>query len=76
MSVEAAPLAVGEPIFFLGATTGVAEQTLSELHGPDGQPAESVAQGNSAPSARPASSAAATSSTNSSPPKQPETRYR
>ena len=45
VSVEAAPLAVGEPIFFLGATTGVAEQTLSELHGPDGQPAESVAQG-------------------------------
>ena len=45
VSVEAAPLAVGEPIFFLGATTGVAEQTLTELHGPDGQPAESVAQG-------------------------------
>ena len=45
VSVEAATLAVGEPIFFLGATTGVAEQTLSELHGPDGQPAESVAQG-------------------------------
>ena len=45
VSVEAAPLAVGEPIFFLGATTGVAELTLTELHGPDGQPAESVAQG-------------------------------
>ena len=45
VSVEAAPLAVGEPIFFLGATTGVAEQTLTELHGPDGQPAESVVQG-------------------------------
>ena len=29
--VEAAPLSVGEPIFFLGATTGVAEQTLEEL---------------------------------------------
>ena len=43
--VEAAPLAVGEEIFFMGATTGVAEQTLTELHGPDGQPAESVAQG-------------------------------
>ena len=43
--VEAAPLSVGEPIFFLGATTGVAEQTLEELHGPDGSPADSVAQG-------------------------------
>ena len=43
--VETAPLSVGEPIFFLGATTGVAEQTLEELHGPDGSPADSVAQG-------------------------------
>ena len=45
VSVEAAPLAVGEPIFFLGATTGVAEQTLAELHDTDGTPAQSVAQG-------------------------------
>ena len=43
--VEAAPLSVGEEIFFLGATTGVAEQPLSELHGPDGKPCETVAQG-------------------------------
>lgn len=43
--VEAAPLALGEEIFFLGATTGVAEQRLEELHGPDGQPVEAVAQG-------------------------------
>ena len=43
--VEAAPLARGEEIFFLGATTGVAEQRLEELHGPDGQPAQQVVQG-------------------------------
>ena len=43
--VEAAPLNTGETIFFLGATTGVAEQTLTELHGPDGNPVQSVAQG-------------------------------
>lgn len=45
VAVEAAPLAVGEEIFFLGATTGVAEQTLAELHGPDGTPVGTVAQG-------------------------------
>ncbi len=45
VAVEAAPVRLGEEIFFLGATTGVAEQTLTELHGPDGQPCESVAQG-------------------------------
>ena len=45
VAVEAAPVHIGEEIFFLGATTGVAEQTLTELHGPDGQPCESVAQG-------------------------------
>ena len=45
VAVEAAPLAVGEEIFFLGATTGVAEQLLEELHGPDGEPVESVTQG-------------------------------
>lgn len=43
--VEAAPLAVGEEIFFMGATTGVAEQLLEELHDTDGSPAQSVAQG-------------------------------
>lgn len=45
VSVEAAPLAVGEEIFFMGATTGVAESTLQELHDADGNPAQSVAQG-------------------------------
>lgn len=45
VAVEAAPLAIGEEIFFLGATTGVAEQLLEELHGPDGEPVGSVAQG-------------------------------
>lgn len=45
VAVEAAPLAVGEEIFFMGATTGVAEQRLDELHGPDGEPVGSVTQG-------------------------------
>lgn len=45
VAVEAAPLSVGEEIFFLGATTGVAEQRLDELHGPDGQPCQEVVQG-------------------------------
>ena len=43
--VEAAPLCRGDEIFFLGATTGVAEQQLEELHGPDGSPVDAVAQG-------------------------------
>ncbi len=43
--VEAAPLKVGEEIFFMGATTGVAEQTLEELHGPDGEVRQEVEQG-------------------------------
>lgn len=43
--VEAAPLAVGEEIFFMGVTTGVAEQTLAELHDTAGNPVQSVAQG-------------------------------
>ncbi len=43
--VEAAPLAVTEDIFFLGATTGVAEQKLAELHGPDGTPCDRAEQG-------------------------------
>ena len=43
--VEASPVAAGDEIFFTGATTGVAEQRLEELHGPDGTPAQEVAQG-------------------------------
>ncbi len=43
--VEAAPLRRGEEIFFMGPTTGVAEQQLSELHGPDGSPVDGVSQG-------------------------------
>lgn len=43
--VEAAALHAGEDIFFMGATTGVAEQRLEELHGPDGSPATTVIQG-------------------------------
>ena len=38
-------MAVGDEIFFLGATTGVAEQRLEELHGPDGSPVAEVRQG-------------------------------
>ena len=43
--VEASPLVRGEEIFFMGATTGVAEQRLDELHGPDGSPVAEVVQG-------------------------------
>ncbi|MEZ3441196.1 peptidase U32 family protein [Alistipes sp.] len=43
--VEAAPLHAGEEIFFMGPTTGVAEQRLDELHGPDGTPVPSIVQG-------------------------------
>lgn len=43
--VEAAPLKVGDEIFFMGATTGVAEQILEELHGPDGEVRQEVEQG-------------------------------
>ncbi len=43
--VEAAPVSVGEEIFFLGPTTGVAEQRLEELHGPDGSPVQEAVQG-------------------------------
>ena len=43
--VEAAPLTVTEEIFFMGPTTGVVEQKLTELHGPDGRPADRVVQG-------------------------------
>ena len=45
VAVEAAPLAVGEEIFFMGPTTGVAEQRLGELHGPDGAPVGEAVQG-------------------------------
>lgn len=43
--VEASTLSVGEPIFFMGATTGVLEQTLTELHGPEGETEDTVVQG-------------------------------
>ena len=43
--VEAAPLRRGEEIFFMGPTTGVAEQQIDELHGPDGSPVDGVSQG-------------------------------
>ncbi len=43
--VEATPLAVGEEIFFMGPTTGVAEQPLTELHGPDGEVVNEALQG-------------------------------
>ncbi len=43
--VEAAPLRRGDEIFFMGPTTGVAEQRLEELHGPDGSPVDAVSQG-------------------------------
>lgn len=43
--VEASPLAVGEEIFFMGATTGVVEQRLEELHGPEGEIAAHATQG-------------------------------
>lgn len=43
--VEAAPLHREEDIFFMGPTTGVAEQRLEELHGPDGSPVDAVSQG-------------------------------
>ncbi len=43
--VEASPLAVGEEIFFMGATTGVVEQRLEELRGPEGEITAQAAQG-------------------------------
>ena len=46
VAVEAAPLAVGEEIFFMGPTTGVAEQVLEELHGPQGEVISEIKQGN------------------------------
>lgn len=44
--VEAAPLAVGDEVFFMGATTGVAEQHIETLHvGEQGSPVQQAAQG-------------------------------
>lgn len=44
--VEAAPVAVGDAVFFMGPTTGVAEQTVEALHvGADGHPAPQAVQG-------------------------------
>ena len=45
VAVEAAPLSVGDEIFFMGATTGVEEQILSELHAEDGTPTTTAPQG-------------------------------
>ena len=46
VAVEAAPLNEGDEIFFMGPTTGVVEQTLDELHGPEGEVTKEVLQGN------------------------------
>lgn len=44
--VEAAPVAVGDEIFFTGPTTGVAEQRVEALHvGDEGRPAQQAVQG-------------------------------
>ena len=45
VAVEASPLAVGDEIFFMGPTTGVVEQPLTELHGEDGSVVETAQQG-------------------------------
>ncbi len=45
VAVEAAPIEQGDEIFFMGPTTGVAEQTLDELHGPEGEVTDRVEQG-------------------------------
>lgn len=45
VQVEATPLEVGDELLFMGPTTGIAEQHLEELHGPDGAPAGRVPQG-------------------------------
>ena len=46
VAVEASPVAVGDSIFFMGPTTGVVEQRLDELHGPEGEVCTEVKQGN------------------------------
>lgn len=44
--IEAAPLAVGDEVFFTGPTTGVAEQRIEALRvGDDGHPADRAVQG-------------------------------
>lgn len=43
--VEAAPLRRGDALLFTGSTTGALEQRCETLHGPDGQPADTVGQG-------------------------------
>ncbi|MEG1886175.1 MAG: peptidase U32 family protein [Alistipes sp.] len=43
--VEAAPLAVGDEIFFMGETTGVTEQRVETLHDSNGQPIAETCQG-------------------------------
>lgn len=45
VAVEASPLSVGDEIFFMGPTTGVVEQPLTELHGEDGSVVEVATQG-------------------------------
>lgn len=45
VAVEASTVSVGDEIFFLGATTGVAEQRVEELHGPTGEPVATAFQG-------------------------------
>ncbi|MEG2365601.1 MAG: peptidase U32 family protein [Alistipes sp.] len=44
--IEAAPLTVGDEVFFMGATTGVAEQRIETIHvGESGTAQQQVAQG-------------------------------
>ncbi|MEG2612703.1 MAG: U32 family peptidase, partial [Alistipes sp.] len=44
--IEAAPLTVGDEVFFMGATTGVAEQRIETIHlGDEGRLVQQVAQG-------------------------------
>lgn len=44
--VEAAPVSVGDEVFFTGPTTGVAEQRVEALHvGDEGRPAQQAVQG-------------------------------
>ncbi len=46
VKIEAAPLAVGDELLFVGATTGAAEFKLAALRSANGDPAESLDQGN------------------------------
>lgn len=46
VAVEAAPLHTGDAVFFMGATTGIAEQEVGTLHiGEAGTPADEAPQG-------------------------------